>query len=206
MNIHASESCESSESSADSADRDQWLSLLANPEQPWLARAAACKKLYLSGLSPDTVFQETGLDPTKQMTYVEAAEVYRSLEDCKAPKPVLAYFSSLNSDILYEFRTLSKTERLHAATLAVAKHLDPTEAKLVAVAIQEFVDYNPPPGGFSGHSGDAVAYHCWVTACQKEDAKQREQLIARGLRFAHSAAARRQLEALLDHQTDSDGP
>jgi hypothetical protein len=45
--------------------------------------------------------------------------------------------------------------------------------------------------------GDAVAYQCWKLARQYSDLQERSRLIAKGLRFAYSPTARKQIEQLL---------
>ncbi|PLS68242.1 MAG: hypothetical protein CV045_09010 [Cyanobacteria bacterium M5B4] len=55
----------------------------------------------------------------------------------------------------------------------------------------------PLPPHFTDHPGDAVAYQAFK-ACQSiPDLAQRTQLISRGLRYAHSESARKQIEQLL---------
>ena len=182
-------------------DAMQLLQMLQSNEQSWVVKSKVCQQLQQVGFGTDAIFDATGLEPIQQDQMAVAAQVYSSLERGNAPKPVLAYFEGCYSDILYEFRILSQIERVHAATLAVAKHLDVDEAKAVAIAIQAFSSFTRLPKGFSEHSGDAVAYQCWVSARQQTDLQERSQVIARGLRFAHSDSARRQLETLLTNLT-----
>ncbi len=188
------------------ADQQSLLDLLRRPERPWLEQARACRQLLQQGLSAEAIRRETGLEVDQQKIFINALEVYESLEQGKAPKPVLAHFNQSNDGVLHEFHPLDQTHRIHAATLAVAKHLDAKEAHSVAVAIMAFSRSTHPPRGFSDHSGDAVACQCWLSARREQDVTQREQLIARGLRFAHSAAARAQLTALLEHSPSTTTP
>lgn len=176
---------------------------IAHPEECWIEKGRACRQLHLQGLSAEAIQQKTGLEEMQQSVIIQATEVYESLERGKAPKPVLAHFVSTHAAVLHAFHPLNQTQRIHAATLAVAKHLDAVEARSVTEAILAFAGFTHPPEGFTDHSGDAVACQCWLEARAAADVVLRETLIARGLRFAHSAAARDQLTSLLDHSSVS---
>ena len=181
------------------ADELSLLNLIRKPEISWITKARACRQLQQQGLSAEVIDRETTLNTRDQSIIIKSIEVYESLEQGRAPKPVRDHFALSNYDVLYEFHALNQTQRVHAATLALAKHLNASEAHTVAEAIAAFAHFNHPPKGFTDHSGDAVACQCWLSARQEQDVILREQLIARGLRFAHSAAARLQLTSLLDH-------
>ena len=182
------------------------LNLLRKPENPWIVKARACRQLHQQGLSAEAINRETKLNVKDQSIIIKAFEVYESLEHGRAPKPVCAHFALSNYEVLYEFHALNQMQRVHAATLAVGKHLNASEAHAVAQAIVAFAHFTHPPKGFTDHSGDAVACQCWLSARQEKDVILREQLIARGLRFAHSAAARLQLTSLLDHSPPDTTP
>lgn len=166
--------------------------------QDWLEKGRLLQYLADSGIDSESVSASCGVNSYEQELLKESADVYNSLEKGNAPRPVLRHYARDHGGILREFRALTQTQRVHAATLAVAKHLNAAEAKAVASAIEAFARFSHPPEGFSEHSGDAVAYHCWIGACQETNPQEREHLIARGLRFAHSTTARIKLEALLD--------
>jgi hypothetical protein len=172
---------------------------LLRSSQDWLEKGRLLQYLSACGVDREAIFQATGMDPGEQVLLKESADVYGSLEKGNAPRPVLSHYARDHGGILCQFRTLTQMQRVHAATLAVAKHLDVTEAKAVASAIEDFSRFDHPPEGFSEHSGDAVAYRCWMDARRADDPAAREQIIARGLRFAHSTTARIKLEGLLGH-------
>ena len=67
----------------------------------------------------------------------------------------------------------------------------------IAKAVKEFSRLSKQPEGFTDHPGDAIAYQVWKSARQKADLQERSRLIAKGLRFAHSDSARKQIEQLL---------
>ena len=178
-------------------DELQLLELLQSPDHPWVDRGKACQQLQQAGYSTLDICKVTGLEPSQLERITEAAAVYTSLEQGKAPHPVLTHFKDGDPEVLCEFCVLDLRERVHAATLATAKHLDVEGAQDVVRAIQAFACFERPPEGYSEHAGDAVAYHCCQLACEQSDLQERSRLIAHGLRFAHSESARRQLEKLL---------
>ena len=178
-------------------DERQLLQQLHSKECNWVDLGKACQQLQVAGYSVTAICEATGLEPSQQEQMSVAAQVYTSLEQGKAPYPVLIHFRDCHPEVLYEFRVLDQLKRVHAATLAAAKHLDAKEAQAVAEAIQSFACLERPPEGYSEHAGDAVAYQCGQLAGDQPDLQTRSRLIARGLRFAHSDSARRQLEKLL---------
>jgi hypothetical protein len=185
------------------------LQVLQNPDRSWLDCGSACQNLHSHGYSPQEIFTAVGCAPEKQQQWQVAIQVYASLERGCAPAPVLRHFGQAHCDVLCAFADLSQLDRVHAATLAVAKHLSVDEAYSVAQAIQDFAHMPHPPEGFSTHAGDAVAYQCWQLAQQQSDLPERSGLIARGLRFAHSDTARQQLQTLLcesSHLVFSEAP
>ncbi len=177
------------------------LKSLRRKEGNWVQWGQACQKLQKTGLSPQTIFEETGFEPIQQNQIMVAAQVFSGLEANHASMQVLEHFSQTGSDSLYELRILNQSERVAAAELLIAKKIDSEGAHEVAKAIKEFSRLfkspNPLPAGFSAHPGDVVAYECWKNARQKTDLQERSRLIAKGLSFAHSADARQQVENLL---------
>jgi hypothetical protein len=98
---------------------------------------------------------------------------------------------------LYELRILTQEQRADAAILTQEKNLDVDETKDIAKAIQAFYRLSQVPVEFTRVVGDAVAYQYWKQAKQKKDLPERARLIAKGLKFAHSATARAAIERLL---------
>jgi len=92
---------------------------------------------------------------------------------------------------------LTQEERAATAELIFVQKLDADEARDVAKVIKEFSYFRILPEGFSAHPGDAVAHQVWKLARQNSDLQQRSRLIAKGLRFAHTPAARQKIEQLL---------
>lgn len=174
---------------------------LLKKEGNWVNWGIICEKLQKAGYNPQIIFEKTGFQASQQNLIIVAATVYETLKSSGADNDILKYFIGPKSDILYEFRTLDRDQRLAAATLAKEKQLDAIEAKVVAKAIVEFDRLSQPPIGFSADPGDTVAYQYWLKAKQKKQLVDRGRLIALGLKFASSNEARAKIEQLLANFT-----
>ncbi len=170
---------------------------LRRKEGSWVEWGQACQTLQKAGHNPQAIFEETGFEPTQQNQVIVAAQVYASILSVGCAEAVTAHFGHKGSDILYELRILSQTERAAVAALTVEKNLDMDIARDIAKAVKEFSRLPKPPEGFTDHPGDAIAYQVWKSARQQADLQERSRLIAKGLRFAHSDSARKQIEQLL---------
>ena len=175
------------------------LLFLRRKEGNWVEWGKACQALQKGGYSSATIFEETGFEPIQQNQVIVAAQVYDNLSD--ASEALRSYFLGPKSDVLYEFRVLNQVQRVAAAQLAMDKQLDVDGAHHATRAIKEFSRLYALPEGFSNHPGDAVAYQCWNQARSKKDLQDRSRLIAQGLKFAHSQAAREKIEQLLSDFT-----
>ena len=113
------------------------------------------------------------------------------------PPQVLEHFTNRGSDVLYELRILTQADRASAAELAFNHRIDLEEAREIAKAIRDFARLKTPPADYDSSPGDAIAHQSWRLARQKEDLQARSRLIARGLKYANSDAARQALEKLL---------
>jgi hypothetical protein len=178
-------------------DGENLLRSLRRKEGSWLEWGQACQTLQKAGYSPQVIFEETGFEPTHQNQVIVAAQVYASILGTKPAEAMEMHFGQRGSDILYELRILTQTERAAVAELVLEKKLDADQAREAVKAIKDFARISRMPDGFTEHPGDAIAYQAWKTAKQKSDLQERSRLIARGLQFAHSDTARKQVEQLL---------
>ncbi len=176
---------------------DAMLRSLRQKQGNWVEWGNAIASLQKAGYDPQTIFEATGFEPIQQNQVTVGAQVYASIEKAGASESVRSHFAQKGSDILYELRSLTNTERAAAAELVTLHRLDADSAKEVAKDIKEFSRFRTLPEGFSDHAGDAVAYQCWRLARQKTDLQERSRLIAKGLKFAHTDTARKQIEQLL---------
>jgi hypothetical protein len=176
---------------------DELLFKLRRKEGSWVEWGEACQALQKAGYSSQTIFEETGFEPIHQNQVIVAAQVFSSIVAADAPNAVVTHFERKGSDILYELRILSQTERAAMAELSLAKGLDCEEAREAAKAVKDFSRLGTVSEEFTTHPGDAIAHQIWNQARQKSDLQERSRLIAKGLRFAHSDAARKRMEHLL---------
>ncbi|MDX2239813.1 MAG: RuBisCO accumulation factor 1 [Leptolyngbyaceae cyanobacterium bins.302] len=178
-------------------DTDKILQQLRRKEGSWVEWGQLCQTLQKAGYSSQTIFEETGFEPIHQNQVIVAAQVYNTVVAIGVPEAVKNHFERKGSDVLYELRILSQTERAAVAALSLEKSLDFEEAREAAKAVKDFSRLGSIPEGFTNHPGDAIAYQFWRQARQKSDLQERSRLIAKGLRFAHSDTARQQIEKLL---------
>ncbi|QLE54702.1 RuBisCO accumulation factor 1 [Nostoc sp. TCL26-01] len=173
------------------------LRKLRQKQGTWVEWGNAIASLQKAGYKPQDIFEETGFEPIQQNQVIVGAQVYNSIETAKASAATLAHYTTRGSDVLYELRLLTQAERAEAAELTFTHKLDADEAREIAKAIKDFSRFRQLPEGFSHHAGDAVAYQAWKLARQNNDLQERSRLIAKGLRFAHTQTARKQIEQLL---------
>lgn len=187
-------------SDSENLGNDEFSSLLRQLRQKqgnWVEWGIAIASLQKAGYNPQKIFEETGFEPIQQNQVIVGSQVYNSLAKGGASTEAQQHYSLRGSDILYELRLLTHEERAAAAELTFVHKLDADEAREVAKAIKDFSRFRTLPDGFSAHPGDAVAYQAWKLARQYTDLQERSRLIAKGLKFAHSDSARKQIEQLL---------
>ncbi|BAY19672.1 hypothetical protein NIES21_55370 [Anabaenopsis circularis NIES-21] len=173
------------------------LRKLRQKQGNWVEWGTAIATLQKSGHNPQEIFEATGFEPIQQNQVMVGAQVYNSIEKFGASAAARSHYSTRGSDVLYELRLLTHEERAAAAELTFIHKVDLDGAREVAKAIKDYSWLRNLPEGFSAHVGDAVAYQAWKLARQNSDLAERSRLIAKGLRFAHSDSARKQLEQLL---------
>ncbi|MGB3511136.1 MAG: RuBisCO accumulation factor 1 [Microcoleaceae cyanobacterium] len=187
----------SQEKSINSVDLENLIGLLRRKEGSWVEWGQACATLQKAGYNSQQIFEETGFEPVQQNQVIVGSQVYTSMISANVKENVSSHFQRSGSDILYELRILTQPQRAIAAEFIVSQNLDADDAKDLAKAIKDFARMKTIPEGFSDRPGDIVAYQCWKVARQQNDLQQRSRLIAKGLRLADSATARKQLEKLL---------
>jgi hypothetical protein len=190
------------DSMADDAAQEL-LVKLRQKQGNWVEWGQAIAQLQKSGYNPQTIFEATGFEPVQQNQVIVGSQVYNSLEKGGASEAARNHYSQRNSDVLYELRLLTNEERAAAAELTFQHKLDCDEVREIAKAIKDFSRLRNIPQSFTKHPGDAVAYSAWKFAKQNSDLQERSRLIARGLRFAHTDTARKQIEQLLTDFTVS---
>lgn len=173
------------------------LRRLRRKEGNWVEWGQACAQLQKAGYNTQAIFEATGFEPIQQNQVIVGAQVYTTMVNAGVSDEVRSHFQRKGSDILYELRILSQSERAVAAEFIFARNLDADGAAEVAKAVKDFSRRSTLPQGFSNHPGDTVAYQYWRLAKQQANLQERSRWIARGLMFAHSVEARQQIEQLL---------
>ncbi|UZQ55558.1 hypothetical protein OOK60_05655 [Trichothermofontia sichuanensis B231] len=178
-------------------EAESLLRQLRQKQGTWVAWGQACQQLQKAGYTPQQIFEATGFEPVRQNQIIVAAQVYASIVNAPASEAVIAHYAQTGSDRLYELRILTQAERVAAAELILAKHLDADQAHELARIYKEAARSRQRPSEFSEQPGDIMAYHYWKLARQTSDLADRSRLIAQGLSFVATPAARQQLEHLL---------
>ncbi|WP_017324695.1 RuBisCO accumulation factor 1 [Synechococcus sp. PCC 7336] len=178
-------------------DTEALIIKLRRKQGNWVEWGEACQHLQKAQFSPQQIFEDTGFEPIQQNQIIVAAQVFRSIEAEAAPASVLDHFGIRGSDVLYELRLLAQGDRAAAAELALKHNLEFEQTRDAVKAIKDYARLKQLPEGYDSSPGDAVAYQSWRLTRQKEDLQARSRLIARGLQFATSDAARQALEKLL---------
>ena len=163
----------------------------------WVNWAQGCQALQKARFTPQQIFEETGFEPIHQNQIMVAEQVYQSILKAGVTEATVAHFTERGSDSLYELRVLSQGDRAATADFIFQHGLDSEEVRDLVKPIKEYAYRKDKPQGFDDGPGDAIAYHFWKLARQKDDLQDRSRLIAQGLRFAQSPTARQHIEKLL---------
>ncbi len=173
------------------------LRSLLHKEGSWVDWGKKCQQLQKAGYAPQIIFEQTGFQTVQQNLIIVSAQVYDSLQQEAVDESILQYYLGPKSDVLYELRILTQSQRAATAITAAEHRLEADGAKELARAVQDFALFAQFPAGFTDHPGDTLAYQCWKLAKQNRDLTARTRLIAKGLKFAHSSTARAAIEQLL---------
>jgi hypothetical protein len=179
------------------AEAMEMLTSMRRKEGNWVAWAEACQRLQKAGWNTQKIFEETGFEPIQQNQILGAVQVYHSMLAAGLSAPAQAHFSHRASDVLYELRVLSPIDRVAAAEFAFTRGMDMLDAREMGKAMKDFSRLAQQPAGFTTHPGDVMAYFAWFAAKQKNNLQARSSFIAKGLKFAHTENARKQIEQLL---------
>ncbi len=190
-----------SQTQISAAEGQELMRSLLHKEGTWVEWGQICQKLQKAGYSSQKIFEDTGFQNSQQNLVIVAAQVFDNLVQGDVEPEILKYFKGPRSDVLYEFRVLNQKQRVDASLLAYEKRLDIDGAHIVAKAVQDVSRMSQLPDAFTNHPGDWVAYISWKRAKSKKDLQERSRLIAQGLKFAYSSAARDEITKLLSDFT-----
>ncbi|XP_010694774.2 rubisco accumulation factor 1.1, chloroplastic [Beta vulgaris subsp. vulgaris] len=171
------------------------IDVLANRLGLWYEYAPLISSLFRDGFTPPSIEELTGITGVDQNRLVVAAQVRETIADSPDLDPeTLAFFESGGSELLYEIRLLSTSQRAATANYVVRNKLDGEKTREVARAIKDFprgkeevgwrcFDYTKP--------GDCWAF--WLFRLSREfinNADKRSSALTAALEAAETDRAR----------------
>ncbi len=183
---------------------EELLHKLRRKEGTWVEWGQWIEKLKKLGTNSQTIFEATGFEPIQQNQVIVGSQVYTTIINAGVSESTRLHFERKGSDILYELRILTQKDRAATAEFILERNIDVDGAKDIAKAVKDFSYFSKIPDGFTNHPGDAIAYQYWRFAKQKHDLAEKSRLIAKGLIFAESQSAKKEIEKLLLQFADTE--
>ncbi|XP_054806369.1 LOW QUALITY PROTEIN: rubisco accumulation factor 1.1, chloroplastic-like [Prosopis cineraria] len=121
-----------------SLDTTARLEILSNRLGLWHEYAPLIPSLIREGFTPPSIEEATGISGVEQNRLAVAAQVRDSLVQSNADPEILSAFDLSGSELLYEIRLLSASQRLAAARYIVVNKLDGQGAQDLARAMKDF--------------------------------------------------------------------
>ncbi|KAI9077927.1 hypothetical protein K1719_040056 [Acacia pycnantha] len=180
-----------------SLDTAARIDILANRLSLWHEYAPLIPSLIRDGFSPPSIEEATGISGVEQNRLVVAAQVRDSLVQSNADPEVLSAFDTGGSELLYEIRLLSTSQRVAAARYIVLNNLDGQGAQDLARAMKDFprrrgdkgwesFDYNLP--------GDCLSFMYYRQSREHRNAsEQRTAALEQALSVAETEKAKGQI-------------
>lgn len=149
------------------------------------------------GFSPPSIEEATGISGVEQNRLVVASQVRDSLIQSNADPEVLSAFDTGGSELLYEIRLLSASQRVAAARYIVVNKLDGQGAQDLARAMKDFprrrgdkgwksFDYNLP--------GDCLSFMYYRQSREhRNPSEQRTAALEQALSVAETEKAKSQI-------------
>uniref|UniRef100_A0A7C9AB55 Rubisco accumulation factor 1 C-terminal domain-containing protein n=1 Tax=Opuntia streptacantha TaxID=393608 RepID=A0A7C9AB55_OPUST len=123
------------------------IDVLSNRLGLWYEYAPLISNLFRDGFNPPSIEELTGISGVEQNRLVVAAQVRESIAASPDLDPdTLSFFETGGSELLYEIRLLSASQRVAAANYVVKNKLDGEKARDVARAIKDFPSRQLVPG------------------------------------------------------------
>ncbi|CAO2837025.1 unnamed protein product [Amaranthus hypochondriacus] len=123
------------------------IDVLANRLGLWHEYAPLISSLFRDGFTPSMIEELTGISGVEQNRLVVAAQVLESIAESPQIEPeTLAFFDSGGSELLYEIRLLSASQRTLTANYIVKRKLDGDKAREIARSIKDFPARQDEPG------------------------------------------------------------
>lgn len=169
----------------------------------WFEYAPLIPTLLQEGFSPPIIEEITGISSLDQNRLVVASQVRQTLTDPE----ILAFFESSGSEILYEIRLLSTSQRNAVAKYLVENNSDAKAAIELSRSIKDFprrrgdkgwdcFDYSIP--------ADCLAFMYYRQALEhKDQSGQRTVALQQALEVAVSEKAKKRILADLEGEGDA---
>lgn len=173
------------------------IDILANRLGVWHEYAPLIPSLMREGFSPPSIEEATGISGVEQNRLVVASQVRDSLIQSNADPEVLSAFDTGGSELLYEIRLLSASQRVAAARYIVVNKLDGQGAQDLARAMKDFprrrgdkgwesFDYNLP--------GDCLSFMYYRQSREhRNPSEQRTAALEQALSVAETEKAKSQI-------------
>ncbi|KAM7526720.1 hypothetical protein LguiA_016622 [Lonicera macranthoides] len=179
-----------------SLDTNGRLEILANRLGLWFDYAPLIPSLTQQGFTPSTLEEITGISGVEQNCLVVAAKVRDSLIQSKLEPETLSFFDLGGSQLLYEIRLLSASQRAAAARYIVDNKLDARGSQDLARAMKDF----PRRKGDRGWSnfnydlpGDCLGFVYYRQALELQNPEQRKLALEKAFETAISEAAKKRI-------------
>ncbi|XP_052180032.1 rubisco accumulation factor 1.2, chloroplastic-like [Diospyros lotus] len=177
-----------------SLDTSARLDVLANRLGLWFEYAPLISSLIQEGFTPSTVEELTGITGVEQNCLVVAAQVRDSLIESQIDPETLSFFETGGSELLYEIRLLSASQRAAAARFVVQNKLDARGAQDLARAMKDFPRRRGDRGWESFDyvlPADCLSFMYYRQAQEyRNPSEQRTAMLRQALEVAESEAAR----------------
>ncbi|KAG5549771.1 hypothetical protein RHGRI_014919 [Rhododendron griersonianum] len=186
-----------------SLDTPARLEVLTNRLGLWFELAPLIPALLQEGFSPSVIEQITGITSLDQNCFVVASQVRQTLTDPET----LAFFENSGSEILYEIRLLSTSQRNAAARYLVENNSDAKAAQELARAIKDFPKRRGDKGWESFDyviPADCLAFMYYRQALEHKNlSEQRTVALQQALEVAVSDKAKKRILGDLEGGEDS---
>jgi len=168
----------------------------------WYQLAPLFERLKRSGMTPDDIFDEVGIEPKEQSLWVTWSLSRGSLAaDPRFPDEKLAYFDNeyTGAPNLSHIQYLTAEKRSEAAEFVVDNEFDPDQTKELVKAYEIRTQMDSQAKGFGTSPGECLAFKMWrdVQEVQRyQGIDVVNELVAKGKRFAENASTMERLDAI----------
>ena len=83
-------------------EKEELITSLLKKQGCWVDWGKIAQKLQKGGMTPEKIFEATGLQRSHQNLVIVASQVYDSLVQQNAEQTLLNYYQGPRSDVLYE--------------------------------------------------------------------------------------------------------